>query len=240
MSYRIITIPETESTNTYLKALAADGERDLCVIAKRQTGGRGRLGRTFESPDGGLYMSFVPASDSDPAGECITAKAAVAAVRAVERLTGLNVMIKWVNDLYVGGLKLAGILAEGAVDPAAGSHEYMIIGIGVNLTDGCLPKSLGNIATSVEAAGGKVPAPAELAREILREFEACGDFREEYARRQLLLGKTVTAHRGNETFNATAEALADDMSMILRLEDGTRVAVNSGEISLRIPEADRG
>ena len=226
--YRLIHLTETDSTNKYIRSLANPREK-LCVIADRQTAGRGRLGRTFESPDGGLYMSFTCHS-TDVLGDALTAKTAVAAARAVEKLTGLDIKIKWVNDLYAHGKKLCGILAEGVW--TGDSLDSLIIGIGVNLY-GVLPEYLENIATTVEAEGGRVPEREELACAILDEFERLTDFYEEYKSRQLLLGCPVTVHRGDETFTAAAEDLDDGCAMILRLCDGTKMTLTSGEISIR-------
>lgn len=226
--YRIIHLPETDSTNTYLKNLADTGE-DICVIADRQTGGRGRLGRTFESPEGGLYMSFT-CHVEDFSADTVTARAAVAVSRAVERLTGLQTGIKWVNDIYVNGRKLCGILAECVWN--GGAPALVIIGVGVNLY-GELPQHLSDIATTVSNEGGTVPDREELATAIFEEFAAADDFRAEYKRRQILLGRAVTAYRGDDSFDAVAEDLDDGCAMILRLPDGTRTVLSSGEVSIR-------
>lgn len=235
--YRFEVFDEIDSTNNYLKAKAAEGQRRLCVIADRQTGGKGRLGRTFESPTGGLYMSFIcDPSDTKKAGDAVTAKTAVATARAIEKLTGLEIQIKWVNDLYCGGRKLCGILAEGGLDLSTGKLGYLVIGIGVNLTANSLSSKLSTIATSVEEENGPVPDKEKLAVQILKEFEQCTEFREEYRRRQFLLGQPVEVHRGNEVFPAVAEDLDENCAMILRLENGERITLSSGEISLRIPQ----
>lgn len=231
--YRLIHLAETDSTNKYIKTLVPSGEH-ICVIADRQTAGRGRLGRTFESPEGGLYMSFT-CRTTDVMGDALTAKTAVAVARAIEKLTGLTLGIKWVNDLYAGGKKLCGILAEGVWN--GGNLDYIIIGIGVNLY-GALPEYLDGIATTVEAAGGRVPGREELARAILEEFVKFTEFYEEYKSRQILLGCPVTVHRGDETFHAVAEDLDENCAVILRLDDGSRVTLSSGEISLRRREDD--
>lgn len=226
---RIIHLTETDSTNTYVKNLLAHGESDVCVVADRQTGGRGRLGRTFESPSGGLYMTFTHRTDTST-GDALTARVAVAAARAVERLCGLSVKIKWVNDLYAGGKKLCGILCEtvwkGDVPSAA------VIGVGVNLW-GVLPESIRDIATTSESEGGTVPDRDTLARMIMDEFDRLTDFYEEYRDRQLFIGCTVTVHRGDENFTAVAEDIDESFAMVLRTEDGTQIALSSGEISVR-------
>ena len=229
MKYRIIHLEETDSTNRYVRELADAGERDVCVIADRQTGGRGRLGRSFESPTGGLYMSFTVPS-TDDCGDGLTAKAAVAVARAVERFTGLSCGIKWVNDIIVGKKKLCGILTEGVWQ--GGRAEYFIIGIGVNLR-GELSANLADIATTVEKECGSVPDAEALAKAILAELEGIGEFFWEYRGRQTLLGKKVTAYRGDESFEAVFEELSDDFSAILRLGDGSHMKLSSGEISLR-------
>lgn len=231
--YRIIHLDETDSTNNYLRAIAKGAER-ICVIADRQTAGRGRLGRTFESPMGGLYMSFTCRS-ADVMGDALTAKAAVAAARAIERVTGLHIKIKWVNDLYAGDKKLCGILSEGVWKGT--ELDCIIIGIGVNLWGG-LPDKLCGIATTVEEQNGTVPKREELARAILEEFDGLGNFYDEYKERQLLLGCPVTVHRGEDTFTAEAVDINRDCAMILRLNDGCETALSSGEISVRRKEND--
>lgn len=227
--HRIIHLTETDSTNKYIRPFAEAGEK-VCVIADRQTAGRGRLGRTFESPVGGLYMSFT-CPVADVAGDNLTAKAAVAAVRAIGNVTGLDCGIKWVNDIYTGGKKLCGILAEGVWQ--GGCPVSVIIGIGVNL-DGSLPDYLADIATTVEIAGGRVPDREELATAILREFESLTDFYDEYRSRQIFLGSPVTVHRGGESYDAVFTDIATDFSAVLTLADGTVQNLSSGEISLRL------
>lgn len=229
--HRIIHLTETDSTNKYIKPYAVAGEK-VCVIADRQTAGRGRLGRTFESPVGGLYMSFT-CTESCSLGDHLTAKTAVAAARAIEGLTGLCCGIKWVNDIYAGGKKLCGILAEGVWQN--GNLTAVIIGIGVNL-DGTLPDHLANIATTVELAGGTVPDREELAEAILREFESTTDFYDEYKARQIFLGCPVTVHRGDDTYDATFTDISPDFAAVLTLADGTTQELSSGEISLRLSE----
>ena len=119
-----------DSTNLKVKEMAQRGAAEgVTLIVDRQTAGRGRLGRQFHSPEGGLYLSTLlrPAY-----AEGITCRAAVAAARAIESLCDLRVDIKWVNDLYVNGRKVAGILAEGILD-ADGALTAVVLGIGINV-----------------------------------------------------------------------------------------------------------
>lgn len=231
---RILVLESVDSTNTYLKKSAAAGERELCVIAHSQTGGRGRLGRSFESPAGaGLYMSFIHVPQEKDELDSVTARAAVATARAVERLCRIPVGIKWVNDLFVNEKKLCGILTEGEMSPDSAVPKYLVIGIGLNLKKAALPDALSHIATSVEAEGGVMPDTEELALAILAEFDGAADFVTEYRDRQIFKNCPVTVHRGGESFPATALEVDGSCAMVLRLEDGRLIHLNSGEISLR-------
>lgn len=131
---------ETGSTNDDAKVLAAEGLAPVLVVAGRQTAGRGRRGNTFLSPEGGIYMSLIVPAPLDSL-ELLTSFIGVCVCKALEETCGLRVGIKWVNDIYVGGKKLAGILVEHVSDK-------VVVGIGVNglVTPGC---GLQAIATSL-------------------------------------------------------------------------------------------
>ena len=127
-----------DSTNTVCKRLAMEGAPDgTTVIAARQTAGRGRMGRGFESPEGmGLYLSMLWRSVTSPEGLLpLTAMASACAAEAIRRVTGADVRIKWPNDLVLHGKKLVGILTESALN-GSGGVDYVVIGIGVNLRQG--------------------------------------------------------------------------------------------------------
>ena len=126
------------STNTLLKELADVAEAAApwkVMIAEEQTAGRGRMGRSFESPEGtGIYLSILmkPHIPAEKAVR-ITTAAAVAACRAIEECTAETPSIKWVNDVYVRGKKVCGILTEGSADPATGLLNWAVMGIGFNV-----------------------------------------------------------------------------------------------------------
>ena len=149
------------STNTVLKELAEHGGREgMVVIAQRQTMGKGRLGRSFYSPQGGgLYMSVLlrPRFSAD-AALSITTAAAVAVARAIDDVTGERAMIKWVNDVYFHGRKVCGILTEASVDFENSGLHYAVLGMGVNLTEpeGGFPGEVAQVAGALFA--GKAPA----------------------------------------------------------------------------------
>ena len=142
------------STNTVLKALAADGAgANLALVAEHQTAGRGRMGRSFCSPSGtGLYFSLL-LRPKVPAAEAMsmTACAAVAVSRTIEELTGRSTRIKWVNDILIGQKKVCGILTEAGIDGETGMLRYAVIGVGINVREpeGGFPPEIAGIAGAV-------------------------------------------------------------------------------------------
>lgn len=234
------------STNTLLKARAEQGEEaGLALLACEQTAGRGRMGRSFYSPeDCGLYFSVLYRPDA-PAADAvrITACAAVAVAETIEELSGKQAKIKWVNDVLVDGKKVCGILTEASLDCESGTVNYLIVGIGVNtaVPAGDYPEELRSIAG---AAFGDATIPrlrCRLAAGILDRLtdfmadpdnEACF---EAYRARSIVLGKPVTLHApGREPVGATVLGLERDYALLVRLDDGTVKRVSSGEVSLRV------
>ncbi len=239
---RVIFSYETGSTNTDLKALAAGEATGTLAVAEKQTGGRGRRGRAFASPVGGVYFSLLlrptlPLSEISS----LTGAVAVAVARALEEETGLPVGIKWVNDLYLHGKKAVGILCEAVADLESGTPEYVVVGVGIDLC-GQLPPELDGIATTVEREGGRVPDRAALIARAVREIERVAaaplseDVLAESRRRSVLLGREVTVTRGDDTFRARAVDLNDLGELVVALEDGRTLALSSGEVSVRLPE----
>lgn len=225
-----------DSTNTKLKEMALHGAAAGCTfIADTQTGGRGRRGRTFLSPVGGLYLSTLlrPMAEIDPG--VITCRTAVAAARAIESLCPLTIDIKWVNDLFLHGRKVAGILAEGVLSPE-GRLSAVVLGIGINV-GGTLPAELEGIATTI-AAQGVTLSREDLAAAFLNEWErvCAADHTatmEEYRRRNLVLGQPVTVVQGDKTYSATVTAITDSGHLVVSTPDGER-ELSSGEVSLRL------
>lgn len=225
------------STNTRLKELAAQGAAEGCtLIADTQTEGRGRRGRWFLSPQGGLYLSTLlrPSAPLDPG--VITCYAAVAAARAIESLCDAPIDIKWVNDLYLKDRKVAGILAEGVLSPD-GELTAVVLGIGINVT-GRTPPQLEGIATTLEEQGAVLTREA-LAAAFLNQWERVypadqeGDVMEEYRRRNLVLGRAVTVVQGEDTYPATAIAITEQGHLRVTTAAGER-ELTSGEVSLRL------
>ena len=243
---RVSVFPMLASTNTTAKQMAADGAPDASlVIAAHQSAGRGRMNRSFFSPDGtGLYMSLIIRRPLPAAyATRLTTAAAVATAEAIETLTGRRAHIKWINDIYLDGKKACGILTEGHISPETGLLDYAIVGIGVNVAppkDG-FPPEIAGIATAVLAENTPPKdAREQLTVEIVSRLLNFVDellspaILTEYRRRALYLGERVYVRRVDETPRAaTATEIDDDFRLIVCYEDGTTEALDSGEVSIR-------
>ena len=231
-----------DSTNTRAKAIAATGApHGYLVIAESQSGGRGRFGRPFYSPEhSGVYISYVlrPEMPAERA-VMITSMAAVAVARAIEALADVDVKIKWVNDLYINARKVCGILCEAGMDFESGQLEYAVLGIGVNVTAMQFPGDLAGIATSIENECGTTVSRSRLIAEISNQLESLygqldtGSFMAESRARSNVIGRDVTVIRSAEHFEARALDIDDQGRLVIRTRDGV-TRVGSGEISLKL------
>lgn len=225
----ILVFPELDSTNTALKRMAQEGAAEgLVLIADAQTCGRGRLGRSFFSPHGsGLYFSILLRPPVLDPGR-LTTLAAVVTAETISDLCGVHVGIKWVNDLYYGGKKLCGILAEGA------GRDFAVVGIGINLGGSAFPPELAEIATSLEDITGKKPDRDALAAALIRGFDCAPregfSHMDEYRRRSILLGREVLLPSGEAVLVSEIE---DDGGLIVE-KDGRRLRIKTGEVSVRL------
>lgn len=231
-----------DSTNNRAKVLAASGAPNgLTVISDTQTGGRGRLGRSFFSPErSGIYMTCILRPECEPErASMLTSLAAVAVAEAIETTVQANVRIKWVNDLYLNDKKICGILSEAGLGMEAGRLEYAVVGIGVNVKKTVFPPELREIAGSIGNETGTEPDRNRLIAEILNRLEErmadleTGRFLEESRRRSNVIGRTVTVLEGGRTYPARAVGI-DDMGRLL-IETGQGSAcLNFGEVSLKL------
>lgn len=211
------------------------------MAADSQTDGRGTRGRSFFCYDGGLYFSLVKGLDEN-AVERVTPLAAVAVSRAVEGLTGKKPLIKWVNDIYLDGKKICGILCQRICDGEG--KERVIIGIGVNVTEpeNGFPKQIKERAGAIFPCGQSGPCEkqcfksrlcAETVNEIYGLFEKDGELiLSEYKKRMFLLGREISFCLNGETFKATAEDIARDFSLLVRLREGETKHLSSGDVML--------
>ena len=236
---------ETQSTNTALRALAEAGAPEGTVyIAQGQTGGRGRMGRSFFSPAGtGLYLSLLlrPTPWEPTRAAQLTAAAAAAMCEAIRQVTGKEPGIKWVNDLLLDGKKICGILTEASFSMESGVLEYAVLGLGVNvyLPEGGFPGQLREIAGAVLDTPGE-DVRNRIAGEFLNRFldgyEHPEDrhFLDVYRRRSIAVGREVTVLSGGWERRAFAFGLDDDCRLLVRYPDGTEQALSYGEIRIAI------
>lgn len=228
-----------DSTSTYLRRLLPFLPHGFTVIAEEQLDGRGRRGKSFYSPkNDGLYFSFLLKDERYRKDPLFTIRISYAVCRAVDRLTGTDsVKIKWVNDLYIGSKKLAGILCE-----VPGTQpDAMIVGIGVNFTvdKSLVPQELRHkIGSLHDVAAGKFSKEA-LCAYILNELEEMyahplndQEFLTEYRRRSAILGKEIQVLHESDEMRAAALDIAPDGGLIVRYPSGITEKLNAGEISI--------
>lgn len=247
-----------DSTNNELKRYVVNGEkRDMVLLAKEQSAGRGRRGHSFYSPEGtGLYMSLLLHPDAGPKeAAMLTTLTAVAAAKAVEKVSGETVQIKWVNDVWMRGLKISGILTEGSASLEEGKLEYVIVGIGINMYEpqGGFPEEIKSVAGAVfESHEQKENLRNMLVVEFLENFMAyyqdfpARNYLEEYRKRCFVIGKRVriitpegAPGRAKDTDAADREyalvlGIDDECHLNVRYDDGTTEYLSSGEISVKL------
>lgn len=237
-SIEIVCLDEVDSTSSYIRReLNSFGNKNVLVTAKKQTAGRGRNGKSFYSPEStGLYMSVLlhPACAlADAVG--ITTCAAVAVAKAIEKVTGKNTGIKWVNDLYVDNKKVCGILCEAVNNYKQGITQSVIIGVGVNLSTAVFPDELKDVAGSLNT---ETDCMAELCAEIANAFfempfgKISEDILEEYRRRSVVIGKTIDYYVNGQKHTARAIGI-DSAGGLIVDSDGEISTLSSGEISVR-------
>ena len=237
-AYSICLFDEIDSTNTEAKRRAMEGERRALILAHSQSAGRGRMGRSFYSPDGsGLYFSILmPLEKSLEGGVFLTTAVSVAVMRAIRTLTGKQVGIKWVNDLFWQGRKVCGILCESM---SLGDARSVVVGIGINLKSAEFPEELSQIAGSLCA---DEVSSVEMAGAICRELfsflkdPTSPDWLEDYREHSLVLGKKITWIEQGVSHVGVAESIREDGALCVRDEKGTPSILRTGEISLRVTQ----
>ncbi|MBQ8840281.1 MAG: biotin--[Clostridia bacterium] len=242
--HNIFIYDELPSTNTKAKELAQNGgkEGDI-VIAKRQSAGKGRMGRSFISDsENGLYMSII-LKPQLPASECvgITALGAVSVLEAIEETSGIECQIKWVNDIYINERKACGILTEASLDFETSSLQYAILGIGINITPpkNGFHKDIEKIATSIFEQG-KCPQDYKsilCAKIIDRFFKGYKEIEkksyiEKYRKKSMLMGKCVEVRVGESITVGKVVDIDKNANLVLETSQGIK-SFNSGEARAR-------
>ena len=244
----LTVLPTAPSTNALVREKANQGRPEGCIIiACEQTDGRGRYGRQFFSPvDSGVYLSLLlrPTAYSPQQATCLTAAAAAAMCQAIEAVTGQQPGIKWVNDIFLRGKKVCGILTEAAVGLETGTLNYMVLGAGVNLyppAEG-FPEEIQSIAGSV-LEHSCPEAKNRLVGEFLNRFwdfyvhPECRAYLEDYRARSLAIGRDVTVLSAGKAVSAYAYGIDDDFRLLVRYESGDTEALSYGEIRIQLDES---
>lgn len=232
------------STNSEVKAIAQNGGEEGCVvISSAQTQGRGRLGRSFFSPGStGVYMSVLLRPACSPE-DCvlITTAAAVAVCEALSLCGAADAQIKWVNDVFLNGKKVCGILTEAGFSGKGSSLDYAVLGVGVNFYAPCggFPEDIKNIAGAVfseEKQGRKNEFIAAFLNSFFKYYDKLS-LREHipfYRERCFVLGREINLISENEATPATAMDIDENCNLVVELQNGERLCVGTGEISLRL------
>ena len=234
---------EIDSTNNYAKTLANQGAPEgTIVIAEAQTGGRGRMGRSFSSPAcSGLYMSVILRPNCHPMELMhLTCATGVAASNAIERATGIRPSIKWTNDLVIGNRKLGGILTEMSVNPATQKVQWAVIGIGINCCQKSwqFPAEIRDIACSLNMNWLDTPPLFAALIDALyimckQLFSDKTDIMEAFRTRCITIGQYVSILQGEQVRHGTAVGVDDEGGLIVQYADGAFETVASGEVSIR-------
>lgn len=235
-----------ESTNTEAKKIAKDGApHGTTLVADRQTGGRGRMGRSFASPAGmGIYLSMILRPECRATELMhLTCAVAVAVCNAIEEVTGFRPGVKWINDLIAKEKKLGGILTELALLPGTDKVDYAVVGIGINCyqqkTD--FPEELQQIAISiVEATGKRVDRCHLIAAMVSHLQKMAGqltsrkaEIMERYTADCITLGQDIYLLQNEDKIPCRALSLDQDGGLQVAFSDGSSRIVSSGEVSIR-------
>ncbi|MBQ3602618.1 MAG: biotin--[Clostridia bacterium] len=235
---KVVCFDEIDSTSTFLKQQLNCGETGhVLAVAKKQTAGRGRNGKSFYSPENtGLYMSVLLHPNcriADAVG--ITTCVSVVVARAIEKVTGKSVGIKWVNDLYAENKKVCGILCEAVNDYKQGTTKSVIIGVGINLSTTQFPEDIKLTAGSL---GVEAECTAALCAEIanaLFSLEFGGipeNVLEEYRKKSVVIGRDISYFINGQKFTARAISIDNSGGLVVE-SNGEIKTLNSGEITVR-------
>lgn len=232
----VLYYPTVDSTNNEAKRLLAAGKTNKFLItADEQTSGRGRQGKSFYSPAlTGVYLTLVlHPMKSLVSTVSITTAAAVAVCRAVEKLTDKKPQIKWVNDVYLDGKKICGILTEAVTDFETQTVTSVIIGVGMNIKTVQFPDDVEN-AASLNADIRRAELIAAIANELCHAAQSpAKDYMDYYRAHSMIIGERINFIKNGVVTPAKAEYIDENGGLAVRLENGEITTLTSGEISIR-------
>ncbi len=238
---------EVTSTNDEAKELAMAGAtHGTLIVANEQTKGRGRYGRRFESPkDTGIYMSIIldPKQLGSIPKELLTAYVAVVVSDVLSKFSQQEVGIKWVNDLFIKGKKVAGILTEASTNLETGDIDWIVVGIGINVstTTERFSKDIQHVATSlfnqeVSTLINRNELIADLANQLLSDTNEknLSEVMEAYRHKSIVIGEVVKFQSGDIVYEGVAQTILDDGSLVIKTTQGEEKQLRFGEISINI------
>lgn len=223
-----------DSTNRVAKDFLDEVSPPFLVVANSQTNGRGRLGRSFYSPpDTGIYMSLALGPFEGEEALVLTPVAAVAVTDAICKLTSEKPMIKWVNDIYLKGRKICGILAEAK---QINGETFVVLGIGLNMSTENFPKEISEIAGSLKCDVFREQMIAEITNNLIESISDMESraFMERYRERSMVLGKEIYYYINEEKFSAKAIDIGKRGELIIETPLGEIKNLSGGEITLRL------
>lgn len=235
---------QIDSTNIRAKQLGEEGApHGTLIVAGQQNAGRGRRGRTWESPPGvSIYMSIVLRPEMAPVkAPMLTLVMALSAADSLKECTGLDVQIKWPNDIVLNGKKLVGILTEMSTEMDYINH--VVIGVGINVNTERLPEELKEKATSLRLETGRIIRRSEIIASIMKEFEknyqlfietqGLGQMQEKYNSLLINREKEVRILGVKEGYAAYTLGINEKGELLVRRDNGEIEAVLAGEVSVR-------
>ena len=243
MAKNIIYLPVTDSTNTQAKRLGEEGaEHGTLVVTQCQTAGRGRRGRSWESPEGNVYFTFILRPDVEVSrASMITLISALALAKAIEKVTGLHTQIKWPNDVVANGKKLCGILTESSTDLEY--INYVVVGIGINVNQTSFPDELADKASSLLLELGHSVNRGAVLGEFLNLFEVYYDIFiktedmsgliDVYNEMLVNCGREVKIIEKDKERILKAIGIDENGGLIVENPEGIRESIISGEVSVR-------
>jgi len=241
VGHNIIYYPVTSSTMDVAKQAIKDGAAEgAIVIVDHQTAGRGRLGRKWLSPpDSSILLSIIlyPNLEQLPR---LTMAAALAVAKSIEKITGLEPVIKWPNDVLIGGKKVSGVLIESDVQRDTVNYAIVGIALNVNLDPSSMPE-ISETATSLKQVLGQEVSRLDVLESLLVEFEELYQALRrgepidgEWRHRLETLGKEVTVRSGDMVHEGYAESVDDEGNLLLRRLDGSLVTIAAGDVTLKV------
>ena len=242
--YKVYVYDEVDSTNSEAKRISMDNKAEkIIVIGNRQTAGKGRRGRIWESYDeNGIWFSILIRPNILPQNaSMLTLIAGLSVVNSIKKITNLDTMIKWPNDIVINGRKISGILTE--MSSEIDYINYVIIGIGINLNNTSFSENLKNIATSIYNEIGMAISKKELFLEIIQNFDKLyNEFLEtenlekiisEYNQVCINIGRDLIIEKNNEKIFGTGVRVNSDGELVIKTLNDEIISVSSGEVSVR-------